>query len=245
MSTTLNITIDKKTLSVGAPIPLRTNPQVYEPADSTALAALSPAEGDYAIQADDGSSWLYDGTQWVNTLARWVDAAVPFDTVKAGGVRPPSFEKVADDGAGSAGVYAYHFDATNEEEVFFSKQVPHDAAPQVDWRPHIHWMPKTNASGNVVWLLEYGFAAVGDALPTNTSIVRVTDAADGTALKHQVASFPHTDMSAYTGLSGMFVCRVSREAGNAADTYPDDAIGLEFDWHYLKLGAGSRQEYTR
>lgn len=243
MSTNLVLTVDDKQLALGVPVPT-SSITVHKPADSAALAALTPAMGDFANQQDDGSWWIYDGTSWVNQWARWDDFRVPLETVRAGGVRPPGFEKVIDDGAGSTGVYAFHFDPTSEEEVFFSKQIPHDWAPETDWKPHIHWMPKDAGAGNVVWLLEYSFAEKNAVFPA-TTIARATVAAPGVALKHTYAAFPTIDMTGVTGMSGEFLCRLSREAGNVADTYASDAIGIEFDSHYLRLGNGSRQELVR
>lgn len=45
-------------------IPAVALPQVYVVADSAARLALSPNEGDEAIQTDDGSNWIWDGSAW-------------------------------------------------------------------------------------------------------------------------------------------------------------------------------------
>lgn len=45
-------------------IPAVALPEVYVVADETARLALTVQEGDEAIQTDDGSHWIYDGSTW-------------------------------------------------------------------------------------------------------------------------------------------------------------------------------------
>ena len=57
------------TLDAGAKIPVAqipavSLPEVYVVADAAARLALTVQEGDEAIQLDDGSHWIYDGTTW-------------------------------------------------------------------------------------------------------------------------------------------------------------------------------------
>ncbi len=47
-----------------ARIPAVALPEVHVVADATARLALTVQEGDEAIQLDDGSHWIYDGTTW-------------------------------------------------------------------------------------------------------------------------------------------------------------------------------------
>lgn len=57
-------------LDVGGKIPVAQIPAVALPtvsvvADATARLALTVEEGDEAVQTDDGSHWIYDGTTWI------------------------------------------------------------------------------------------------------------------------------------------------------------------------------------
>lgn len=59
------------TLDAGGKIPVSqlpatALPEVHVVADATARLALTVQEGDEAIQLDDGSHWIYDGTTWYN-----------------------------------------------------------------------------------------------------------------------------------------------------------------------------------
>jgi hypothetical protein len=47
-----------------AQIPASALPEVHVVADATARLALTVQEGDEAIQVDDGSHWIYDGSSW-------------------------------------------------------------------------------------------------------------------------------------------------------------------------------------
>jgi len=49
-----------------AQIPAVSLPEVHVVADTTARLALTVQEGDEAIQLDDGSHWIYDGSAWHN-----------------------------------------------------------------------------------------------------------------------------------------------------------------------------------
>lgn len=176
-----------------------------------------------------------------NYLLRWDDVRVPVTGTKTGGAKDPDFAKVRDNGAGSQGVYAYVFDAGQEEELFFAVQMPHSYSPGTDLKPHCHWMPTTAGAGSVVWGLEYTIANVESVFP-NTTILRATIAAQGTAYRQQIAPFgiiPGTNLREST----MLICRIFREAANPADTYPADAALLEFDIHFRVVKDGTLIEF--
>jgi len=173
----------------------------------------------------------------------WEDLRVPLESTKAGGAKAPGFAKIIDNGAGSQGVYSFHFDKNTEEELFFSIQMPHSWIQGTDIHPHIHWMPEDTDTGSVVWGLEYTWVNFGDVMG-NTTILEVTDPADGTALKHQIAEWSIISGAGKT-FSSMLMCRIFRVAGDAADTYDSDCIALEFDVHYQINSLGSEEEYTK
>ena len=57
-------TLDGSGLIPTAQIPPRAIPDVHVVADAAARLALTVQEGDEAIQLDDGSHWIYDGSAW-------------------------------------------------------------------------------------------------------------------------------------------------------------------------------------
>jgi len=176
---------------------------------------------------------------------QWDDLRVPVTGITGGGgVKQPGFGKVADDGAGSTGVFTYRYDPDAEEELFFNVQMPHAWAEGTEIFPHIHWMPTSSSAGNVVWGLEYTKASIGDAFG-DTTILLVTNAAGGVTNKHQIASWSSIDMTG-NKISTMLVCRLFRDATDVInDTYGADAAALEVDFHYQVNSFGSRQVFIK
>lgn len=174
----------------------------------------------------------------------WDDLRMPATALKTGQINDPDFAQVRDNGSGSTGVFAWRFDDSQEEELFFAVQLPHKYKLGSNLKPHIHWMPLSTDTGDVVWGIEYTLAEYGSAFGV-TSLVTVTDAGDGTAYKHQIASLADIDGSDIDVMSTMLLCRIYRDADNAADTYSGDAALLEFDIHYEIDQAGSSQEFVK
>ena len=73
-----------------AQIPATALPEVHVVADAAARIALTVQEGDEAIQIDDGSHWIYDGTTWYE---RPQPATFPLE-IKDGGVSQTLAAKV-------------------------------------------------------------------------------------------------------------------------------------------------------
>lgn len=169
----------------------------------------------------------------------WDDVVVPSLVAKITGVNDPTLETFKTNGAGSTGVATYHFSPTVRQDVYFSVQMPHTFKQGGTISPHVHWSPVTTNAGNVIWQFEYTLANYQDNFP-NTVIDSVTEAANSTAYAHKIAGF--TDInSTDLRVSSIFLCRVSRDAANVADTYPDKAALLSIDFHHEinKLGTES------
>ena len=104
-------------------------------------------------------------------------------------------------------------------------------------------MPPTTGTGVVEWQLEYFWVNI-DGTAGNTTILSLTDAGDGTAYKHQVASWSAISGTGKT-VSSMLMCRIFRDGGNGSDTFTGDALLLEIDFHYQIDTMGSRQEFVK
>lgn len=70
-------TLDGGSKIPAAQIPAVALPEVHVVADEAARLALSVQEGDEAIQTDDGSHWIYDGSSWYQRTAGSGDVAGP------------------------------------------------------------------------------------------------------------------------------------------------------------------------
>jgi len=177
------------------------------------------------------------------TATRWEDLRVPVTSTKKGGVNDPDFEQVLTDGAGSQGVYAFAFDKTSEQELFFNVQVPHNWKIGTDLCAHVHWAPKDTDTGTIQWGLEYTLAERDGVFGASTIILSVATAAPGVALTHKELCTGDIDMSAVTTLSPMLMCRVFRNV--AVDTYNNDAYLIEVDFHYQIDSLGSASETVK
>jgi hypothetical protein len=173
----------------------------------------------------------------------WDDLRVPITTTRLGGSKDPTFSKVFDDGAGSQGVFTYTFSQSQEQEAYFTVQLPHTYKEGTDLHPHIHWFPTNTNAGSVVWGLEYTIASISATIG-NTTIINCVDPADGTANKHQICNFPTINGSGL-GISDHIICRLFRDASAITDDYTTEAGVLEFDFHHEVNTLGSREEYVK
>ena len=183
---------------------------------------------------------------YVQISPHWDDFRVApqsMDSIPA--VDGPELEKIGDDGGGSVGVFGLAFDKTKRESVSFDIQLPHSYREGTAIEPHAHWCPTNTDTGSVVWELELTtFANVGEVIGTVTTVIDATDAADGTAYKHQVIGLPSIDMTDKE-VSTIAQCRVARRGADASDTYNADAILLSFDFHIQNDSIGSEGEFTK
>jgi hypothetical protein len=77
-----------------------------------------------------------------------------------------------------------------------------------------------------------------------TTIVEVTDDADGVAKKHQVVGWTAISGTGITSISAMVMGRVYRKA--TADSYGADAALLEIDIHFeIDTPSGSREPFSK
>jgi hypothetical protein len=176
----------------------------------------------------------------------WTDLRVPLNTAKPGATKVPGFAQWRDNGSGSTGVFAYHFDPTSVEEVFFDAQLPHSYKQGSELRPHLHYvLPTAPGAGDTLKFgLEYTWSNVNGLAPT-TSFLYATEtfAGDEDANTQYIASFTPAISESTMKVSAMISCRLFRDAGN--DTYASDAAVLEFDFHYQVDSLGSGSEYQK
>lgn len=170
----------------------------------------------------------------------WDDLRVPVSSIKRIGNSDPDWETFLD------GTYALAFDKSVDQEVAFFVQIPHSWKLGTDLHPHVHWSPSDTDTGSVTWKLEYTIADITGTFGSTTTM-SVTDAADGTAYKHQYADLGDIDMSGYTDtgdVSIILICRLYRDVDDG-DDYDADAFLHEIDFHFEKDTIGSRQETSK
>ncbi len=174
----------------------------------------------------------------------WNDIQVPLvgRAQPGAGGDGPTLKALQTDGAGSEGVHQWAYPANADKWLHFTVEIPHPWLLESELRPHMHWAPSGAGSGNVIWGLEYSFAA-GDASFGTTTTITVIDAAEG-ALKDQYAAFSAISMVGITGLDTILAGRIYRDTGGS-DTYGSDAFGLDVGFHYQSDSLGSAEELTK
>jgi hypothetical protein len=178
-----------------------------------------------------------DGTMVMNgTATVWEDLRFPATAINPAGAASAMVFDTTNIGftAGAAGT----------QVIAIIGQMPHSWKEGSDIYPHIHWEPTTTNTGNVLWRLEYKWTNIGDTEPAGFTTLDILDAGDGTALKHQIASFAAISGAGKT-ISSIITMKVSRIGGDATDTYTGDALLKEFDIHFESDTLGSRSEFTK
>lgn len=153
---------------------------------------------------------------------------------------------------GSSGPQIWYFrNNAKLESMSFTVQLPHTWKEGTTIHPHLHWSPKTSASGNVEWKLEYSWVNYDSATPqVFPAITTSTVVANGpfTASSHVISSLTNGDAGLDgTGkkISSILICRLTRNSDNTADTYAGDAGLLFLDFHILVDGFGSNNKFTK
>lgn len=199
------------------------------------------------VEIGDGQLINATGSNgWVNLGTHYDDMLVPLTQATlspAAGITQPTVVQFKTNGAGSAGVFAFSFDAASEEELLFSAQIPHGYIEGTDLLAHVHWAPSSTNTGNVVWGLEYTIQNVNGTFG-NTTLIEATVAAEGTADKHQADSIG-TISGTSLNVSAVLVGRLYRKAADAADTFTGEARALSLDFHIQKNSIGSDAEFTK
>jgi hypothetical protein len=198
-----------------------------------------------------------DGSLFLEgTATAFTDIVVPLFNSRLGNTNQAQWVQMKNDGSTSRGVYTFTFanqTTANEEEVFFSVQLPHNWKEGTAIQPHVHWSPQTTGqNGVVVWGLEYTWvnyvSAAPIAFPNTTIITTNTATITGTsdADKHMITSFASiTPSNTQDKISSLLMCRFYRKSGDAADTYNGNAAVLSVDFHYEIDGFGSRTEFAK
>lgn len=144
----------------------------------------------------------------------------------------PSQIKVADNGAGSTGVYAFAFTPSIENELIVVGHVPLSADVGSNVYIRVIWSPSDATAGNVVWGFESTHCKAADpacpGLPTafgNTTILNVTAPTNSTDRQLLITQFDLGVEIPFNTLNELtIVGRVFRDHDHASDTYANDAL---------------------
>lgn len=157
----------------------------------------------------------------------WEDLRFPTQGINPLGTASPPSIDTADPYGGT-----FLFDPASTEVIAGIAQMPHEWKAGTAIHPHIHWMPTDAGAGDVAWRLSYQIADIGEDFPAVLTTAGIeVDAADGSAVKHQIHFLTNIDMTGYKE-SCIMVWKIERVGGDGSDTYAADARFLEFDILY-------------
>ncbi len=203
-------------------------------------------EGDGTLRMDN------DATVW-NDIYVSADATTKGDGVRGpiwGGANPTAFRK---DAAGtSQGVYLWMFSPSQEQEVYFTIQLPHSYKTGSAIYPRVHWTTATGTptKTNVVWALEYTIVPFGALFPVTSTITGNNEIASfitpsGTRQHLCTPLGTISGSSPSLGFNTVIVCRLYRAINNGSDTFGNETGLLGFDLLYESDTQGSRYEYIK
>lgn len=186
------------------------------------------------------------------------DSAVAWDeiVVRPQAVRVNPVNTKPDYGTWVFPAQSYMFDAAAAESLYFQVEIhhayriltiidpPYKAGSSL--YPHVHWAPMTTDTGTVAWKLAYMVRDVNGTFAFSAGdTLSVRDAGDGTAYKHQLASFPTLDMTSVTDVSAVITGVLIRDAALNSDTYTGEAVFLDLGFHFQVDSFGSRWEFLK
>jgi hypothetical protein len=185
-----------------------------------------------------------DGYGFVHESGLWEDLRFP-----AQGINPPGAESDPDV---STATGLLLFDKAKTETIAGVAQMPHAWKSGSDVKPHIHWMAlaataPADGANAVVWTFQYAVVNVDGAWDqtnyASNSVTATVAPFVSTAPVHQITEFAAIDMSTGFQDSCVILWKLSRMGGDGADTYNNDAVLLELDFHYKSNTLGSLNEY--
>lgn len=173
----------------------------------------------------------------------WSEIAAPSTAYQLGSVKQPTFDKTQDNGDGSTGVYGWHFAPDTEQQLFYTAMLPFNYVEDTDLILAFHWEPTTAEEGTVVWGVEYTWCNNGnnDVYP-DTQIVTVEGETNGVVNQHLSTPVDKINGEGRKIRSGLKI-RMFRDADDSRDTYPSDAILLQFGIRHRVNRLGSEEVY--
>ncbi|KKN27391.1 hypothetical protein LCGC14_0865190 [marine sediment metagenome] len=184
-----------------------------------------------------------DGTvRFEGTAQQWDDVRIVPGAFEFAGASDPSLQNWQPGGSGTT-FKIYKF--KEDDEVFFTVQMPHNWKEGSDIQPHVHWTPCDRGNEEnlrvVVWELHYSWANEQGGIFAPASSVTMADICTGFDDVH-LRSPAGTISGAGKTMSSMLVCRLSRSAVGdtwVGTTNAQSPALLEFDIHFQIDGIGS------
>lgn len=140
--------------------------------------------------------------------------------------------------------YAFNGSTSVIDELHGSLELLHNYEEGTNIIPHVHWMPRTNDSGNIKWQLEYIWINNNGVPMSSSTTISVVVPSGGVAWIPKITPFDEIVGSGKI-IGSRFVFRIFRNPMDSEDTYSNDAVFTDFGVHYQVNSLGSRQPYIK
>jgi hypothetical protein len=212
---------------------------LYGPPEKYAAGTEVYADGTTWNPGSGPGLYVYDGSTWrpVTSEIGWRDLIGSITLRGTPGANSPTWEAIT----GMTGIYAYSFSAGTMNEVWVNYHLDHDiyvgAGTGSKIYLHTHWLNAAAApnTGAVRWGFEYTVAKghQQQAFPATTTVY-VNQTCNATRYMHHIAEVAVGDAIDAEALEPdtLILCRIFRDAADAADTCTDKVYLLLADCHY-------------
>jgi hypothetical protein len=174
------------------------------------------------------------------TDSYWEDVYVPVIT-SMNGTNAPDLTDF-----NSAGTYAKEFQdntALQEDEVYFTFQMPHAYKIGTSFKAHLHWTPDSSNTGNSRFKLNCTKADIDGIFSTTTGYSDLNATNSSFLAKHKIQDFNNT-FSCNT-ISCIMECTLRRTSSDVKDTYASGTYIHAIDFHIEMDSVGSRDETSK
>lgn len=190
---------------------------------NTAIAGSSPNNVTPGYYFWDGSVWIKFNAG--NTAIDVDDdLRVPLDK----GSASASLEYFS--GSSGPQIWVFRNNAA-VEEMSFTLQLPHNWKDGTTIYPHIHWIPRATATGNIKWNLDYTWANLNTGTFSAITTISGINTGPFTINQHLLADIGTGINGTGMTYSSVLICRIWRYSSATEDTYNADAAGLSMDFH--------------
>lgn len=181
-----------------------------------------------------------DGTMVAHGDATcYKDISLSGTSLVAGGIAAPDAVLFI-----NSNLLAYGFNGANTvERLYGSCEMQHDYEEGTDVEVHVHWAPTTANAGNVVWQVWISWANSGTVFSAPVLLTATPSAANGAWM----STYNSVGVLSGVGkiMNSQFVIQVFRDPTDIGDTYPNDAVLIQFGLHYKVNTIGSRERTTK
>jgi len=174
------------------------------------------------ILTDSGDLTIKTASGYTKVLEQsvWDDLRITPGTFSFAGVTDPTLRDWQPGGSGAT-FKTYCF--SQNDEVFFTCQMPHTYKEGTNIHPHVHWTPRqygvAENGETVAWKFDYTWANVSETFPPSVT-ADMSDTCSGTNDYHEISNTLEIDGTGKK-ISSMLMCRLYRDT--TGDTYSTTA----------------------